>query len=93
MATCGDEPHGSLVPHLALDVGQVTDVAEEELSFSFGSYFKWTLNDSSLLIDWSRPTLKCILEGTDVFPTEYNMLAVNVNGPDFSWPLILVFRI
>lgn len=76
---CGDEPYESLVPYLALDVGQVTNTADEELSFSFDTSFKWTLNESSLLIDWSSPTLKGVLEGDDIFPTEYNMVAVDVS--------------
>ncbi|ROV98061.1 hypothetical protein VMCG_07032 [Cytospora schulzeri] len=79
-ATCGDEPYESLVPHLALDVGRVTNMADEELGFKFDTYFKWTLNDSSLLIDWSLPTLREVLRGADIFPTEYNMVAVDVSG-------------
>ncbi|KUI54467.1 Laccase-2 [Cytospora mali] len=76
-ATCGDEPYESLVPWLALDVGRVTNEAEEVLSFRMDNYFEWTLNDSSLMIDWSSPTLLGVLEGNGVFPTECNILAVD----------------
>lgn len=79
-ASCGDEPYESLVPYLALDVGKVTNVAEQDLSWGIDTYFKWTLNDSSLLLDWATPTLLDVLGGTDVFPTDYNVLAVDVSG-------------
>lgn len=78
-ATCGDEPYESLVPYLALDVGEITNTADEALYWNFDTYFKWTLNASSLLIDWSSPTLMDIVQGNDVFPTEYNVVAVDVS--------------
>lgn len=91
MATCGDEPYESLVPHLALDVGTVTNTADEELGFTFDTSFKWTLNDSSLMIDWSNPTLKGVLEGNDIFPTEYNMVAVdNTANSTNEWAVLVI---
>lgn len=79
--TCGDEPYESLVPYLALDVGDITAVADEALDFTFGSYFTWTINGTSLLLDWSNPTIQQVMEGDSVFPTDYNVVAVNVSHP------------
>lgn len=75
--SCGDEPLASLVPYLALDVGTYSQVEEQTLGFVFDDYFKWTLNDSSLLLDWSDPTLLRVFNNETIFPTDYNVLAVN----------------
>ncbi len=83
-ATCGDEPLASLVPHLALDVTNVAVVDTEDLNFVFDTYFKWTINSSSLLLNWSDPTLLQIFNGESVFPTDYNVVAVDVSAPRAS---------
>ncbi|KAK7748709.1 hypothetical protein SLS53_000731 [Cytospora paraplurivora] len=91
--TCGDEPYESLVPHLALDVGDITTTAEEELSFTLDTYFKWMLNDSSLLINWTAPVLVDVVEKQDVFPTDYNIVAVDKQSNDSStseWVLLVI---
>lgn len=80
-SSCGDEPATSIVPHLALDVGTITSEADEALSFAFGSSFTWTINSSSLVLDWAAPTLTKVLAGDSVFPTEYNVVAVDVSRP------------
>ncbi len=62
---CGDEPLASLVPYLAMDVGNYTDsdITQEELSFAFGNAFTWTINSSSLKLDWTNPTTLQIFNG------------------------------
>lgn len=77
--TCGDEPLASTVPYLSLDVGDISTVADEVLDFSFGSYFTWTINGSSLLLDWSKPTIEQIMSGESVFPTDYNVVSLEVS--------------
>ena len=79
--TCGDEPYTSLVPYLAMDVGSFTDadVTQEDLSFAFGSAFTWTLNTSSLYLNWSDPTTLQIFNGKSIFPTDYNVVAIPVS--------------
>lgn len=84
-ATCNDEPFSSLVPHIALDVGTVTQTATESLNFKFDTYFKWTLNDSSLLLDWATPTLERVILGNTTFPTDYNV--VSINGTSSDWAM------
>lgn len=78
-SSCYDEPLASIVPHLSLDVGAITNEAEESLGFAFGSTFEWTINSSSLMVDWAEPTLAKVLAGDSVFPTEYNVIAVEVS--------------
>lgn len=77
--TCGDEPYESIVPYLALDVGDITSVADEAVDFAFGSYFTWTINGTSLMLDWSNPTVQQVMAGDSIFPTDYNVVAVNVS--------------
>ena len=77
-SSCGDEPQSSLVPHLSLDVTNIPIIAEEALAFIFDTYFKWTINTSSLVLDWTSPTLLKIFNNETVFPTEYNVVAVDV---------------
>jgi len=78
-SSCADEPLESLVPHLALDVGTYK-VEQEDLSFSFGDYFKWTINGSSLLLDWSNPTTLRVFKNESIFPTAYNVIPINVSS-------------
>ncbi len=80
---CGDEPLASLVPYLAMDVGTYTsaDITQEDVSFAFADYFTWTINSSSLYLDWSDPTIMRIFNGEAVFPTDYNVVAIDVSLP------------
>lgn len=77
--SCGDEPLESIVPHLALDVGTIASEADELVGFAVaGTAFQWTINSSSLVLDWAAPTINKIVSGDSVFPTEYNVVAVEV---------------
>jgi hypothetical protein len=75
---CADEPLENLVPYLAMNVGNFSEVTKETLGFVFESYFMWTINTSSLYMNWSDPTTLRVLHGLDVFPTEYNVVSVEV---------------
>jgi hypothetical protein len=81
--SCGDEPLTSLVPYLALDVGNFStaSVGTESLSFSFPDYFRWTLNGSTLVLDWSQPTTLLVYNNETIWPTDYNVVAVDVRIP------------
>ena len=77
---CGDEPAASLVPYLPLSVGNYTsaDVNEEVLSFLASTAFTWTLNSSSLYLNWSNPTTLRIFNNESIWPTDYNVVAIDV---------------
>ncbi|TPX12651.1 uncharacterized protein E0L32_000828 [Thyridium curvatum] len=75
--SCGDEPLQSLVPHVPLDVTNIPIISKELLGFKFTDYFRWTINTSSLVLDWKAPTLLKIFNNETIFPTEYNVVAVN----------------
>lgn len=88
--SCLGEPAANTIPHLELDVGNIgAGVVYEELGAHFPSsfkafvegddYFKWTINTSSLLLDWSDPTMAQIFDGDSIFPTDYNVVSVEVS--------------
>lgn len=89
--SCGDEPYASLVPYLSLDVGTLSDEAEdfESLDFVVNSYFQWTINSSSLYLDWADPTLIQVLDGNTSFATSYNAVAMNSASSD-EWALLVI---
>ena len=71
--SCGDEPYASLVPHLPLDVGQDGTTTTLELGGAFTKILNWTINNSSLYLNWSEPTNLRIANQESVFPTDYNV--------------------
>ncbi|KAK0725494.1 laccase [Lasiosphaeris hirsuta] len=74
---CLDEPFEKTVPHLKLDAA-APSITYEQLNFNTsGGLWKWTLNSSSLKLDWKNPTMKTIFDGKSVFPTEYNVVGVD----------------
>ncbi|KAF7883499.1 uncharacterized protein EAF02_005419 [Botrytis sinoallii] len=86
--TCEDEPVASLVPHLALDVGAYS-LVDEEVSFAFTNYFTWTINSSSLLLDWSSPTTLKIFNNETIFPTEYNVVPLEQTNNE-EWVVYVI---
>jgi len=77
-SNCGDEPLASLVPHLASSVGNYSGITEEDLGIVFGNVATWTLNSSSLYLNWSDPTNLRIAHSQSVFPTDYNVIPLDV---------------
>ncbi|TLS24808.1 hypothetical protein PpBr36_08867 [Pyricularia pennisetigena] len=77
---CGDEDASLLVPHLELNVGEIAGMTTQTLGFSATgdgnghNWFMWTLNSSSLVLDWAQPILKKIIDREPVFPTPYNVV-------------------
>ncbi|KAL3423691.1 multicopper oxidase [Phlyctema vagabunda] len=78
--SCGDEPLASLVPHLALNVDDIGETTTQSLSFVFTDYFHWTINTSSLVLDWANPTTLMIFNNETIWPTEYNVLPIEKKG-------------
>lgn len=77
--SCDDEPYEKLVPYVPLDVGNVSQITYENLDKVITDHFIWTINSSSLRLDWDHPTLDRVLHGESIFPTEYNAVAVEVS--------------
>ncbi|KAF7892221.1 uncharacterized protein EAF01_010301 [Botrytis porri] len=86
--TCEDEPVASLVPHLALNVGDYS-LVDEQVSFAFTNYFTWTINSSSLLLDWSSPTTLKIFNNETIFPTDYNVVPLEQTNNE-EWVVYVI---
>ncbi|KAI0016827.1 multicopper oxidase [Xylariomycetidae sp. FL0641] len=70
MDACDDET-ANLIPHLPKPVGDVNiDTSETVALTTVDNLFKWTLNSTSLYVDWQNATLFQIVEGVDNFDTE-----------------------
>jgi hypothetical protein len=83
---CIGEAPWKTEPWLELDVGNMRGgVVYEEMGATFDEYFKWTINTSSLYLDWADPTMGQIFEGKNLFPTPYNVVPVNVSFPTSAW--------
>ena len=89
-SNCADEPLSNLVPHLAMNVGNFSEVTQESLSFVFDSYFMWTINSSSLYMNWSDPTTLRVLNDQSTFPTDYNVISVEVGFQFWSFLLAIL---
>jgi hypothetical protein len=89
--SCSDEPEAHLVPRLKLDVGSITETTVEDINvrLTHAALFQWTINSSSLVLDWGKPTLQRIFEKESIFPTPYNVVEIEVSRSRFSSPLVL----
>jgi hypothetical protein len=77
--SCGDESLSNLVPHLNLTVGDFATEEELDIAFSIANnLFTWTVNTTSLLLDWADPTELRILNNETIFPTNYNVHEITV---------------
>ncbi|KAK4161874.1 laccase-2 [Cladorrhinum sp. PSN259] len=90
--SCLGEPNERSKPALALNVDNfLGGSTREELGFTIDEYFKWTINTSSLLLDWGEPTMERIFKGESIFPTEYNVVAVEPSGSGGpEWQVLVI---
>jgi hypothetical protein len=86
---CSDETN--VVPYISSTVPSGTP---NDLSIGFnpigpngGILVQWTVNGSSLAVNWSNPTLEYVINGQNNFPTSENIYPIgpaNVVSIDFS---------
>jgi FtsP/CotA-like multicopper oxidase with cupredoxin domain len=79
--SCGDEPPSKLVPYLAKDVINIGQVIHGSVSYAIEDYPVWTINSTSLLTDWSKPTVLRIVNNETIWPTDYNVVPIKVGLP------------
>ena len=73
---CGDQDLADLVPYLAIDVGVASENETLDVARLQGAYNLWSINASSLYLNWSSPTTMLAYEGVSAFPTDYNIYAL-----------------
>ncbi|KAI1734713.1 multicopper oxidase [Xylaria scruposa] len=68
--SCDDETD-NIVPYISKTVGDVEyDMSEDAAVTLTNSLFKWTLNSTSMVVDWANPTLSQIVDGETTFETD-----------------------
>jgi FtsP/CotA-like multicopper oxidase with cupredoxin domain len=85
--SCGDEPYESLVPWVSHQVGDsdILDAFALQWYYALGLVFHWTLHTKNLIVDWSKPTILDIYNGTTSYPGESNVVSVNSTGQWVYW--------
>ena len=73
--TCKDEV--SLVPIVPVNLTTLSYGEEFDLELVNQPFVKFTLNGSSLQIDWSNPTLLLVENLDPSFPNNYNVVSLN----------------
>jgi hypothetical protein len=74
---CDDETD-NIVPYISKTVGGADLSTSEAVSISIvDSLFKWTMNSTSLLLDWADPTISQVLAGTTTFDTDQSVIALD----------------
>ncbi|KAI0546190.1 multicopper oxidase [Xylaria curta] len=67
---CDDETD-NIVPYISKTVGDVEyDTSEDVAVTQTSGLFKWTLNSTSMVVDWANPTLSQIVDGDTSFETD-----------------------
>lgn len=69
--SCDDETD-NLVPYVSKSVSDAdwSDLESASVSKNTAGLFKWTLNSTSMLVDWASPTLKAVLDGNTTYDDE-----------------------
>lgn len=71
---CDDETP-NLVPYISKSVGDAVAVTEEAgITTIDGGLFRWTLNSTSLLVDWKNPTLLQVVDGVTEFESDDSVI-------------------
>jgi len=85
---CLDEPLSKTIPRLALDVQNIppAGLILENLNFTSGQVFQWTINSSSLVLDWKNPTMMHIFNDESLFPTPFNVVPIGHSSAPSSTP-------
>ncbi|KAK1993381.1 multicopper oxidase [Colletotrichum falcatum] len=68
---CDDETD-SLKPYIAKTVGaaDVTDLQTASVASNSAGLFRWTLNSTSMVVDWAHPTLESVMGGVTSWETD-----------------------
>lgn len=86
---CYDQNMKTLVPKVKHNVGTAVSTGKLNLQWFYdlpaGLIFHWTLNSTSLMVDWAKPTLKTITDGSSMFPTLYNIHPVPAKNKWVYW--------
>lgn len=90
-------PHLELdVEHFNLDVINVEELSSQQVdppadgSLGTSRLFQWTLNKSSLYLNWSDPALQYVIDKKTTFPSPYNVAPIKPKGTEPEWTILVV---
>lgn len=84
--SCLDEPVTSLVPHVPINP-VASQIIPTTLTTAGGT---WLFNGSSLLLNWTDPTLLTILNNGNIWPTEYNVIPISSTTANNGWAVLAI---
>ncbi|KAI9650066.1 Laccase-1 [Ciborinia camelliae] len=84
--SCSDEPLASLVPWVPLNA-VASSIIPITLTTSGGD---WFFNGSSLLLNWTDPTLLTILNSGNIWPTDYNVIPIASSTANQGWAVLAI---
>ncbi|KAK6084490.1 extracellular dihydrogeodin oxidase [Seiridium cupressi] len=93
IATCFDQDRETLVPIVGIDVTDANlDIVTEDLGFSttIKGYLTWTMNASTLYLDWNNPTLKQVHDGDSNYTLEENVVQVGSGFEADQWIVLVI---
>ncbi|ESZ98936.1 lcc1, laccase [Sclerotinia borealis F-4128] len=79
--SCVDEPLANLVPRVPLNP-TASYIIPITLTAAGGTLL---FNESSLYLNWTDPTLLTILNGGNIWPTDYNVIPVTTTTANQGW--------
>ncbi|KAH8646335.1 laccase-1 [Xylariales sp. PMI_506] len=92
LSTCFDQDRETLSPVLNVNVTDLTQIVTEELFFSTTTkgYFTWTMNSSTLYLDWDNPTLKQVHDGNSSYAAEENVVTIGNGFAANDWVVLVI---
>lgn len=86
--TCTNEDISNLTPYVPITVDAPSSFSEVSVNYSWPGLFYWTINDSSLYLNWSNPTTLMEYKNEDVFPTPYNVYPLTTVNEWVYWVIV-----
>ncbi|KAA8576748.1 hypothetical protein EYC84_006813 [Monilinia fructicola] len=84
--SCLDEPLTSLVPYVPINP-IASSIIKTTLTTSGGA---WLFNGTSLLLNWTDPTLLTILNNGNIWPTDYNVIPIASTSANQGWAVLAI---
>jgi len=84
-ASCADEDISKFVPYVPITVGDATYEDIVNVGYQWPGLFLWTINSSSLYLNWSDPTTLKTYNNDSIFPTPYNIYPLTTVNEWVYW--------
>ncbi|CAK7198437.1 hypothetical protein SEUCBS139899_001098 [Sporothrix eucalyptigena] len=92
MSTCFDEDRTHLVPILNVNVTNLSEIVVQDLGLTTAikGYLTWTLNTSTLYLDWLEPSLKQVHDHNTSYFQEENIVSVGDGFAADDWVVLVI---